>query len=264
MDNTVQQYNHNVETRLNNIREKLHEAGYVDVMQLSESMKVSLATIRRDLQILEEMGECTRKHGGAIPVQTSTKLELPYDEKIHQNVNEKRKIAEAAFELVKDGDSLLIDSGSTTFELVKLLPKKEKLLVATNDLLIATHLAQFPHIRLIMLGGIVTSQVYSVVGDMAEQFIRTCFFDRVFIGSDAVHEDGVISNTNLSEVTLKQSMIKAGRQVVLLADSSKFSRIGFKAVCNVSDIDIVITDSNINSKSLRMLEQINVNLIITK
>ena len=112
------------------------------------------------------MGECTRKHGGAIPVQTSTKLELPYDEKIHQNVNEKRKIAEAAFELVKDGDSLLIDSGSTTFELVKLLPKKEKLLVATNDLLIATHLAQFPHIRLIMLGGIVTSQVYSVVGDM--------------------------------------------------------------------------------------------------
>ena len=259
----MQEFNQKAEKRLQIIRDLLRDEGYVDIAQLCGDLKVSEATIRRDLQYLEKIGECTRKRGGAIPLFKNSRLEIPYDEKINTNRDMKRAIAEEAFDLIQDNDSILLDSGSTTFALSQLLPQKERLMVVTNDLLIATYLAKFPHILTYMLGGNVTNQVYSVVSDLSEKFLRTCHFDRVFLGADAIHPDGTIFNTNMQEVPLKQAMINAGRQVILLVDSSKFKRVGFMKVCSVSEIDIVITDTNIKQSSVVMLESNNVNLITT-
>lgn len=260
----MQENSQKTEKRLQIIRDLLRDEGYVDIAQLVESLNVSDATIRRDLQYLEKNGECSRKRGGAIPLLRNSRLEIPYDEKINTNKEVKKAIAKEAFDLIQDNDSILLDSGSTTFALAQLLPYKEKLMVVTNDLLIAAYLAKFPHILTYMLGGNVTNQVYSVVGDLSEEFLKTCHFDRVFLGADAIHSDGQIFNTNMQEVPLKQAMIRAGRQIILLADSSKFKRVGFMKVCNVSDIDIVITDTNIKQSSISMLEENNVNIIKIK
>ena len=168
----MQENSQKTEKRLQIIRDLLRDEGYVDIAQLVESFNVSDAIIRRDLQYLEKNGECSRKRGGAIPLLRNSRLEIPYDEKINTNKEVKKAIAKEAFDLIQDNDSILLDSGSTTFALAQLLPYKEKLMVVTNDLLIAAYLAKFPHILTYMLGGNVTNQVYSVVGDLSEEFLK--------------------------------------------------------------------------------------------
>ena len=266
MDNTSlnQEMNNKLRARLDIVRKELQDKGYVDIISLSETMKVSQATIRRDLQTLESLGECIRKHGGAVASQTGTRIEILYDEKKGVNILEKQHIAEIAFGFVRDGDSVLIDSGSTTYELAKMLPQRQHLTVVTNDLYIAIHLSQFDHIQVFILGGRISSGIYSSSGKEAEDFISSCHFDKVFLAADAIRENGDITDVSISGASLKQAMVKAGHQVILLADSTKFSRLGFKTVINISDIDIMVTDSNIAIRSRKMLENKQVNFIIAE
>lgn len=250
--------------RLDIIRKYLNDHGYAETEDLSLLLNVSSATIRRDFLLLESNGECLRKHGGAISIQGQNRIEIPYDKKKELNSEKKQSIAKTAFKMVRDGDSILIDSGSTTIELAKLLPERNNLLVVTNDLLIALHVSRYPNIRLIILGGEVDNGIYSSYSSYAEEFIASCHFDKVFLSADAIHENGDITDTSIVQASMKKSMIGAGYQVILLADSTKFSKHGFKTVCNVSDIDIVISDSGLSAKSRKMLELNQVDLVIAE
>ncbi|HEY59329.1 MAG TPA: DeoR/GlpR transcriptional regulator [Anaerolineae bacterium] len=235
----------------------LRENGYIQVSELAESLNISSATIRRDLTLLEKEGLCIRKRGGAIRSAQGTTLELPYEVKKHRFVEEKNRIAHEAVKLVENGDTIILDAGSTTYTLAQLLSSKQRLTVVTNDLQISVVLAANPNIYLVCTGGIARANVYTLQGAQVESFLETLRVDKTFLGADAIHEDGTIANVNIEEVAIKQAMIKAASQVVLLVDSSKFNVKGFAKVCDLEDINLIITDTNIPEKAENLLRERN-------
>jgi DeoR family transcriptional regulator of aga operon len=244
------------------ILKKLSENRYVQVSDLAEEFEVTTVTIRRDLDEIEAEGLCIRKRGGAIRVNPGVTMEMPYDIKRLEMVAEKERIARTALDLIDDGDTFILDAGSTTYALALLLNTKIQITVVTNDLKIAVKLAENPKINLICTGGVARTSVFSLQGAVAESFIRNIKVDKTFMGADAIHADGTISNVNIEEVSIKQAMIKAADQTILLADSSKFMNSGFFKVCDLSDIDLIITDDGILEKTRELIISKNARSII--
>lgn len=242
------------EERRTRILKKLSENRFVQVSELADEFDVSTVTIRRDLDTMEQEGLCIRKHGGAIRVNPGVTLEMPYEIKRHEMVIEKERIAHRALDFIEDGDTFIIDSGSTTYALALLLNSKARITVVTNDLQIAVKLAENPKIKLICTGGSARSSVFSLEGPMTESFLKSIKVDKTFLGADAIHEDGMISNVNMEEVAIKKAMIQAADKTILLVDSSKFTKAGFAKICDLKDIDVLITDQGISEQARTMIK----------
>lgn len=243
---------------------KLREDGYVQVTEVADELGISSATIRRDLITLEREGVCIRKRGGAVRTAHGVTMELPYEIKRRRNTDEKNHIAEAALEFVENGDTILMDAGSTTYALALLLHHRERITVVTHDLNIAVKLAANPAINLICTGGVARENVYTLEGSQVTDFIRNLRVDKTFIGADAIHPDGVIANVNIQEVPIKQAMINAADKVILLTDSSKFGNAGFAKVCDITDCDHIVTDEGLSKEYIEFIKGKNVNLIIAR
>jgi DeoR family transcriptional regulator, fructose operon transcriptional repressor len=235
------------------ILRKIIENHYVQVSNLAEEFEVTQVTIRRDLDAMAKEGLCIRKHGGAIPIKTGVSLELPYNIKRHEMIEEKEKIAKHAVDLIDNGDTIILDSGSTAYALATLLNGKSRITVVTNDLKIAVKLAESPKIQLICTGGVARSSVYSLEGTLTEETLKKIRVDKTFLGADAIHKNGTISNVNIQEVDIKKAMIQAADQIILLADSSKFDKKGFFRICGLSDVDILITDKGVSKDTWEMI-----------
>ena len=241
------------EERRARLMKLISERGYVQVTDLVKQFDVSPVTIRRDLETMEKEGLLIRKRGGAIRRSQGVTMELPYIIKQVQNIEIKKRIAEQALGMVEDGFSVILDSGSTTFELAQKLVTKTRLSVVTNDLYIATKLAANPDINLICTGGVARSNVFSLQGAIAETCIRNLRVEITFLGADAIHPDGGIYNVNIDEVSVKHAMIESAPKVVLLVDSSKFEVCGFAKICSLSQIDTVITDDGVSDETREMI-----------
>jgi DeoR family fructose operon transcriptional repressor len=237
--------------------QELNNNGYIQVADLAEQFSTSAATIRRDLYQLEKEGLCIRKRGGAVRSSQGVTLELPYSIKQNRAMEEKKRIAEAAEQLVEEGDTILLDAGSTTYALAARLVVNQRITVVTNDLHIAVKLAGNPNITLITTGGVARPYVFSLQGWQTESFIRNLKVDKTFLGADAIHADGMVANVNIDEVAIKQAMIEAADQVILLADSSKFDKTGFFKVCSLARISKVITDRGITKDNLELIRSFN-------
>ena len=242
--------------------ERLRKDGYVHATDIAEELNISAATIRRDLIELEKEGYCIRKRGGAVRSTQSVTMELPYDIKKNRNTAEKNRIANKALELIENGETILLDAGSTVYALACLLHTKEQLTVITNDLNIAVKLAANPKVNLICTGGIARPNVYTLQGIQVVEFINNLKVDKSFIGADAIHSDGTISNVNIDEVPIKQAMIRSADQVILLTDASKFRLTGFAKVSMICDMDYVITDGNVPQNVLENCQENEVKIII--
>ena len=243
---------------------KLREDGYIQAADLAAVLHVSTATIRRDLVQLQQEGFCTRTRGGAVRSSQGTTLELPYVLKKQQNMAEKEAIAREAVKLIEDGDTLILDSGSTTYALACLMTEKQRLTIVTNDLQIAVLLANNPAVHLVCTGGIARPQVFTLQGTEVADFIKTLRVDKTFLGADAIHEDGSIGNVNIEEVAIKQAMIRSASSVILLADSSKFTVKGFAEVGTLKEVDFLITDSGCPLKMKTTIKEFSTKLIIAK
>ncbi len=244
------------------LQKKLIEEGYIQITDLADKFDISSATIRRDLIAMEKEGICIRKRGGAIRSSQGVTLEIPYEIKRHKQIKEKERIARSALELIENGDTILLDAGSTTYALANLLHQKKNLTVVTHDLNIAVKLASNPNINLICTGGIARTNVYTLQGTRVVDFIRTLRVDKSFIGADTIHTDGTIGNVNIEEVPIKQAMIKAAKQVILLADASKFGLTGFAHVADMKDVDVLITDEGVSEKDLTCCKEQDIFLIV--
>ncbi len=224
--------------------QELQTKGYAHVNEMADRLQVTPITIRRDFAVLEQQGKCSRTRGGAVQTGQGTTPELPYEIKAQRQIPEKQRIAQAAAAHIHEGDIIILDSGSTTFQLASQLLPRRQITVVTNDLKIASLLAVNPSITLICTGGVSRANVYTLLGSQTEQFLKTIRVDKTFLGADAIHPDGVVSNVNLDEVAIKQAMLAACSQRILLADSSKFGVRGFARVCAIYDLDLVITDDS--------------------
>lgn len=221
----------------------LNSSGYVEVRTLSRLLGVSLATVRRDLAQLEAEGVAIRTHGGAMFASTSTSLELPLSAKQAQMVQAKREIARAAVDLIRPGETVLLDAGSTTWEIAAAMVGHKKATVVSNDLQVLLKLASDPDIAVVDTGGILRQPVYTLYGPPAETFLSGLHVDWTFLGADAIHPEAGVTNVNLVEVPVKRAMVAAGRRTVVVADHTKFGKTAFASVCGLSDVEAVLTDS---------------------
>jgi len=232
----------------------------VSVAELSEEFGLSRVTIRKYLNELHSKGLIVKTHGGAISVSSELNYEIPYHKKTTLFIEEKRRIGAAAAELIDDGSVIIIDAGSTTFELARKIANR-RLTVITNDIQIAHHLVMRPGIKLIIVGGEVQQDLYTAIGSFAESFLRQIHVNQVFLGADAIDIEHGITNRTLEETSVKKAMIAAASSVILLADHTKFDTQAFATVCPLKSLDAIVTDA-LPSRYEKHLSQNHVRTII--
>jgi DeoR family transcriptional regulator of aga operon len=229
--------------RQREILERVATDGYVEANALATSLGVNPSTIRRDLDSLAKSGRIQRTHGGARLVADGAE-DIPYARKINERVPEKVEIARAAAERVREGDVVILDSGSTTYQIAVTLRHKG-ITVITNDLRIAKYVATDSDARLLVTGGELLGSVFTLVGDRAEAFFGDLSADWTFLGADAVDPSAGITNTNTLEVPIKRAMIEAADTTLVVVDSSKFGRRALARVAAVDEVAGVVTDAGL-------------------
>lgn len=249
----------NTHERQERILSRLRESGAVQVRDLVECLGVSEMTVRRDLELLAAQGHLVRTYGGAMPASVLSR-EVPYADKAGARIDEKERIARAAAALVRDGDLILLDAGSTTAALARALRGRRDLTVMTNDLKVAVELCDEPGVRVMVTGGTAQPSGYNLVGPLAEQTLRGLTVDIAFLGTSAADPEYGLTTPTLEKVPLKQAMIRAGRRVVLLTDSSKFGRRSTFPICSLGELSQIITDTHLPAEMASSIRQGGVKL----
>lgn len=243
------------------ILQKLKEDGRVKITDLSEELKVSGVTIRKDLKLLEDKKLLFRTHGGG-SISNPYMNERTINEKETINAEVKRKIAREAVKLIGDSDSIIIGSGTTVFQLAHVLNPKRPLTVITPALKVSIEICNRPNIEVVQLGGIIRQNSSSVAGANAESILEEISSGILFLGVDGIDLDFGLSITNLTEATLNKKMIESAQVLVVMADSSKFGKRGLGKVCGLDQVHYIVTDSNIPSGIEKALRERDVEVII--
>ncbi len=235
-----------VAERRHRILEILRDQGRVTVDDLANRFVTSQVTIRTDLATLEAAGSLERTHGGALLRRDDD--DQPITVKQTRHHAEKVRIAQAAASLIKDGETIILDSGTTTAEIAKQLRRLEvqSINVITNALNIATLLADVPAVRLIMPGGILRPESNSLSGHMAEAALANLQADRLFLGADGLDPERGVMTPHLPEAHLNARMIAISRQVIVVADSSKLLRRNISLIARVEQLHMLITNAGAN------------------
>ena len=245
------------------ILETLKSDGQVNVKDLSEALGVTGVTIRNDLAQLEKKNILIRARGGAIKIdQNYLDEDFPLSDKQKKHLLEKKEIGKKAAELIENGNTIIIDSGSTTYQLAKNLNSFEDLTVITNALNVATLLAEYKNINVIVPGGILRKNSVSLIGILAEKGFKDYFCDKVFLGVDGFDLDFGISTPSPEEAHLNQIMIEISKEVIVVTDSSKFERRDFAFIAPVNKINSVVTDKGIRTEHKTKLESLGVKVIV--
>ena len=251
----------NITERHQLILKKLKENGNVSIQELSDQIKVSGVTIRKDLKVLEEKNLLFRTRGGG-SLNNPYAIERPINEKEFLNAAEKQRIARAALSLIGDSDSIIIGSGSTVFELARALHPQQHLTVITPAAKVTLELSNRPNIEVLQLGGIVRQNSSSVAGSYAERILDEISCGVLFLGVDGIDLDFGCSITNLAEASLNQKMIGCSQTLVILADSTKFGRRGLGKICNFDQVEYIITDDDAHPSTVQALEEKGIKVIL--
>jgi DeoR family transcriptional regulator of aga operon len=245
------------EERMGLILEELAASGSLGVGEIAARLGVSTASIRRDLQLLEEQRLLSRTHGGA--VANSTVYELPLRYRGGQHRDAKRRIAAAAAARVDEHvAAVALTGGTTTTEVARGLVDRQGLTIVTNALNIAAELALRPNLKLIVTGGTARSESYELVGPLAEAALEGMTPDLAFVGVDGISADGGLTTHHEIEAHTNRVLVSRARRVVVVADGSKVGRVGFVRICAVSEVDELITDTSAAAAELRALSDAGV------
>ncbi|WP_010097738.1 DeoR/GlpR family DNA-binding transcription regulator [Ornithinibacillus scapharcae] len=239
------------------VLQKIQVEGKVEIDQLSAELDVSPMTIRRDLDLLEEEGKVIRVHGGAVGTKPLI-TETPFFAKESRNTDQKRFIAKKALSYVKDGQTILLDSGTTTLELARLLKSHSNLTIITNDIKIAAELVD-SKLKVIITGGELQNDVGALFGPQTHHFLKNIHVDIFFLGAHAIHHETGITSPTFEKSLVKQLMMDAAERTLLLADSSKIGERAFSKVCDLSDLSGFITDEDIPAEDrMKLAESIEI------
>ena len=254
------------EERKAKILEYVQQRSSATVQEISNKFNVSESTVRRDLQELEEAKQLRRTHGGAVSLQV-VNFEPTFREKEEKLLNEKSAIAWKALAFIQDGDTILMDSGTTTLQLAILLKQATaftKLTVVTNSLLIAQELQNAQGIDVIAVGGSLRRETLAFVGPIAEQSLNFIRADKAFVATNAFDVAEGLTTPNLIEAATKRKMIEVAKQVILLADHSKFGKIAFAKVVEVAALDILICDSAVPESVVNELKRLDLDVYVAE
>jgi DeoR family fructose operon transcriptional repressor len=250
------------DVRHTKIIEWLNLHGSAKVSDLSKELQVTEKTIRDDLEKLESKGLLRRVHGGAMLIEDADSM-LPIARRRGRQHPEKQQIAAEASKLIRDGQIVLLDAGSTTLELAKLIVQR-RLTVITNDTKIAGELAESNDIELCVLGGYRRKGTYTLIGPSALETMKELNVDIAFLGCTGIDLQRGVSIFHQEEAELKKQIIKSSKTNVLLADHTKFERTALITYASISDLDAVITDEQTGTASVQGLTEAGVQVIRAK
>src|ERR1700744_6718484 len=238
--------------RLGAILERLSADGTVSVVGMAQSLDVSAATIRRDLHLLEEQRLLERTHGGAVPHGVTYELPLRY--KSTRQPEQKRRIALEAAGRVREGSAIGLTGGTTTTEVARALVDRPQLTVVTNALNIAAEIAVRPNLKLVVTGGVARSESYELVGPIAEASLQGLNLDMVFLGVDGISPRAGLTTQHEVEAGTDRALMARAEQVVVTADSSKLDHVAFARICELADVDELITDDGADRDAVAALQ----------
>lgn len=244
------------------ILRRLEEKSFVRVTELSRELELSEATVRKLLMQMEEEGLLKRNWGGAVGI-SGVATEFPYKDKMSKQLNEKRAIGHAAYDMIGDGETVFLDSGTTTGQLARLIARgpKRNIVVCTNALNVLNELSKAEDIRTIMIGGEFRHSIYSCVGPLSTQVMSGLAFDKAFITGSHFTLNRGFSTPELREASTKQSALKMARYKVVLMDSDKFGKDSMVIVAPPDGIDMLITDWHIKPEIAAQFEKLGVEVI---
>jgi DeoR/GlpR family transcriptional regulator of sugar metabolism len=247
--------------RLTKTRKLLQNDRVVSISDLARQFAVSEMTIRRDLDKLEHSGQVQRTHGGAIPTE---RMDFTFDflARRKSNMVAKKAIAREAVKMIKLGDRVILDTGTTTLELANLLREMKDITVITPSLAVASELHFCPYIQTILLGGLLRRGRADLTGIVAETVLDMFTVHIAFEGSDGVGLDGTLYNCDMEDVKIHQKIRQRAERVYILADSSKIGKTQLVRTGSLQTVDGLITDNRITTSSRLALEKHGANVII--
>lgn len=240
----------------------LNENGKVEVKQLSRLFGTSEVTIRADLKELHQRGLVYKSHGGAVLPNLVSGAEQTIQEKLGKHMDEKSRIGTAAAKLIKDGETIILDSGTTTLEIAKRIKERQDLTVITNGINIATELSNSRSIQTILLGGVMRHDSLSVVGHFAEEMLLQLTADKLFIAADGCTLEFGISTPRFEESRINQAMVNIAREKYLTADSSKFGKNSLSRIVSLWEMNGVISDSGLPAEYVEEMGARGLKLIL--
>jgi DeoR/GlpR family transcriptional regulator of sugar metabolism len=250
------------EERRIRIREILTNSRTVTATQLTQTLGVTAATIRRDLASLESEGVLVRSHGGAVSRTSGTNFQLSYDVLLRTNSAEKVAIAAEADKLILEGETLFLEGSSTVYELARRLARRTRLTIVTNSPNLVALLQPNPGITIISTGGDLEKDTFYLSGVWTERVITEIRVDKAIIGVSALDPCYGFSAARQSESQIKKLLAKAAKCRIALADHSKFGKQSFSFVGPISSVDIVVTDSKTDPKYVKELREGGVEVIV--
>ena len=248
--------------RLKEIRHRLDQDGAVSVSDLAERYAKTPITIRRDLEVLETEGFLTRSHGGAV-VRARSDYELsPYTTRQGEHSGQKALVAKRAAELVSDGDSLILNAGTTMREMARHLTRRKGLRIATNGITLVPELAAAPGAQILLLGGDVDFRKMGTVGPLAEAALSDIHAPKAFLGITAVSPEHGLSMHSPTEARINAAFIEAADEITVVVDSSKFETPALYRVTPLEAIHRIVTDSGLSPAIGKQLRAMGLDLII--
>lgn len=263
-DETISRTSHDgmmAEERRLQILQIVRAQGRVRVNELAQLFNTSAVTIRNDLNDLHQRGCVLRSHGGAVAPDTVLR-ESPLHERLKANSTEKRLIGAVAATMINNGEIIILDSGTTVLEIARQIKNKQNLQVITNGVNIAVELLDAPGIQTFLLGGAVRRDSASIAGRSTEETIEQFSADKLFLGGAGVDIEFGVSGANLEETMVNRAMLRISREIILVADSTKFSKRCMTRIASFSEIDIVISDSGLSQEMQEKIRALGCRLIL--
>jgi len=239
----------------------LERQGRLFVTEVCAQYSISEATVRRDLEALAEQGLLQRVHGGAIPLRRA-EPEMPILDRRQEQAEEKQRIGLAAAELVGDGDTVFLGSGSTVLEVARNLRSRSNLTIITNSLPVINTLAGLPEITVIVLGGMLRVSELSFIGHITEQALAEVRADKVIIGVRALNLEQGLTNDYMPETLTDRAIVSVGREVILTADHTKFGAVAPAFLIPLKSIQTLVTDDRTGGEFLTALREQGIRVIV--
>jgi DeoR/GlpR family transcriptional regulator of sugar metabolism len=247
--------------RLDAICRQLSENGYVSVAELSEEGGVSSATIRSDLELLEQNGRLLRTHGGAVPFHLGEGA-LSFASRQRENIAAKERIGGLAAEYVGDGEAIVLDASTTAWQMAKHLITRRDLTVITSGLYVALELLRAPGVTVIIPGGTVWREAASLVGPVSTNILASGNLQQGFFSGRGLSINEGLTDANQAEVELKRQLITAVRLVNVIVDSSKLGKVAFASCAGISQVRRLFTDSAAPIEMVASLRERGIDVIL--
>jgi DeoR/GlpR family transcriptional regulator of sugar metabolism len=252
------------EERRLKILEALGVRRTLTVKELAEMFGVSEDTVRQDLRVLEKQGLLRRIYGGASRVKTSN-VEIPVGLREITNREVKEAIGKEAAKIIEDGDSVIFDASTTALQVARNIDPTRRVTILTSSLDICVSLARQPNFNIIATGGTLHPLSFSFVGPQAENAVRNYYADKLFLGARAVLVDeGYLADVFELEAHLKKVMVASAQEVILVAESRKFQEVAFFKICELTRVNRIFTDENLDTALVRKIEDLGIRVTLVR